>query len=199
MPFLPISVPAQTDSEYSSIASNQCSWAAVEFALRASELRHSFAKNPEEFLKIYKECLENASRLRASAGTKHLYGENIDTPELLDHYLGRRAFTITDSITIKQNTSSEFLDILHEDLKREFYSREHNTRTIDVAMAGIFGGQCALVSRHGQSLAVIPFYDRYLICDSHLHTAFAVKKDEAIKHILMDSGGHLHLTILLIA
>ncbi len=168
--------------------------------LRASDLRQSFLKAPEEFVKIYKECLEKATQLRASAGTRHLYGENVDTPELIAHYKKNHAtnFEITDQITIKKNTSEDFLEILHTDLRREFYTREYSERPVEALMAGIHGAQSALVSRHGQSLAVIPFYGRYLICDSHLHSSFVLTKEDAIKHILMDNGGHLHLTALLI-
>ena len=190
-----LSVSAQTDPEYSAIASNQCSWAAAEFLLKSSELRHSFHKNPEEFVRIYKECLERASHLRAAAGKTHLYGENVDTPELLAHYEGK--FRTTDRITVKRNESAEFLDILHPDLKREFYTREHNLRPFSAVMSGICGPQCALVSRHGQSLAVIPYYGRYLICDSHLHHAMVLSMEDTVKHILMDEGGHLHLTVIL--
>jgi hypothetical protein len=55
-----------------------------------------------------------------------------------------------------------------------------------------------LVSRHGQSLTIIPYYGRYLICDSHLHEAGIASKEETINHILMDHGGHLHLTCILV-
>jgi hypothetical protein len=192
-----VPVPAQTDPEYSSTASNQCSWAAAEFLLKGSELRHSFHKKPEEFVRIYKECLERASQLRAAAGKKHLYGENVDTPELLGHYAGK--FHITDRITIKMNASGEFLDVLHPDLKREFYTREYNLRPLSAVLAGVFGPQGALVSRHGQSLAVIPYFGRFLICDSHLHHAMVVSREAAFKHILMDEGGHRHLTVILAA
>jgi hypothetical protein len=197
-----LSVPAQTDDAYSAIASNQCSWAAYEFAIKQSDLKRSFLKDPEEFVSIYKGCLERASRLRASAGSKHLYGENIDTPELIKYYEGntRPFMTITEMITIKKNISDEFLDILHDDLRREFYSRTHGERSsIESAFSGIFGSSCAVVSRHGQSLAVIPFMSRYLICDSHLHTAFLASKADMMKHVLMDNGGHLHLTIMIIS
>jgi hypothetical protein len=198
MTSLSIPVPSQTDEAYSAIASNQCSWAAAEFSLRDSELRLSFKKNPDEFVRIYKECLEKASHLRAAVGSKNLYGENIDTPELLDHYKKHSHFTVMDWITIKKNTGEEFLEILHTDLRREFYTREYSERPIESLMTRIFGAQRALVSRHGQSLAVIPFFGRYLICDSHLHVAFVATKEDAVKHILMDNGGHLHLTALLL-
>jgi hypothetical protein len=194
-----IQVPAQTDKQFSQIASNQCSWAAAEFALHNSKLRSLLREEKiEEFQSIYTSCLEQASRLRAEAGSKNLFGENIDTPELLDYYK-KKNLTVTSSYTIYKNKDEEFLKILHPDLLREFYTRAYSTEhPVDRILNQIFNSECALVSRHGQSLAVIYYYGKYLICDSHLHTAMVLTREDAISHILMDHGGHLHLTVLLV-
>lgn len=193
-----ISVPAQTDSDYSVIASNQCSWAALEFVLRATEFRQAIrSQDTDGFVTIYKKCLLKASQLRAQAGKKHLYGENIDTPELLTHYTNNStSLVITDRRTIMKNTSEDFLEILHPDLKREFYSREYAQGTIEMILSGVHGAQSVVVSRHGQSLAIIPCMGRYLVCDSHLHHAMILSREDTQKHIMMDEGGHLHLTAI---
>jgi hypothetical protein len=193
-----ISVPAQTDTEYSRIASNQCSWAAAEFIMASSQLRHLLHNNKvEEFVTLYKECLEKASQLRKNAGNKHLYGENVDTPELLEHYTAK-GLVVTDRRTIKKNTCNDFVEILHPDLRREFYTREYTVGTPEMILAGVHWTQAALVSRHGQSLAIIHYWGRYLVCDSHLHQVMVLSKEETIKHLTMDEGGHLHLTALLV-
>lgn len=194
-----IQVPAQTDTQFSQIASNQCSWAAAEFALQNSKLRSLLRDGKtEEFQSIYRSCLEKATHQRAEAGSKHLFGENIDTPELLDYYK-QKNLTVISSYTICKNEDEEFLKILHPDLLREFYTRTYRTdQSLETILNQIFNSECALVSRHGQSLAVIYYYGKYLICDSHLHTAMILNREDAMSHILMDHGGHLHLTILLV-
>lgn len=192
-----LSVPAQTDAEYSSIASNQCSWAAAEFVLASYALRHFYKDNQALFLEIYKSCLQRASELRASAGKTHLYGENIDTPELVEHY--KPLICCSDVNSYKANTSEEFVSILHADLAREFYTRTYTERDPASVLKEVAGSQCLLVSRHGQSLAVIPYFGKYLICDSHLHEATIATFEDTLAHIRMDHGGHLHLTMRLVS
>lgn len=197
-----ITVPAQTDVEYSSVASNQCSWAAAEFALHSQELCRALESNDTaKFTEIYKECLRRASELRSKT-SGCLYGENIDTPILEEHYKrnmsGGSYLEIFEHLSIIQNTDVEFVKILHPDLAREFYTRTYNERSIGSIANQVRNTTCLLVSRHGQSLAIIPFNTKYLICDSHLHQAKIVSQDDMIHHCLMDHGGHLHMTLMLV-
>ncbi len=194
MPFKTIPVPAQTDAEYSAISSNQCSWAAYEFVKHSSKLRHALYKNNiDDFLETYKKCLHDASILRKN--TKDcLYGENIDTPIIQENYKNTVSVCCTNGVY--KNEDPDFLSVLHEDLKREFYTRKYFENDMENVMKAVSGITCLLVSRHGQSFALLPYFGRYLICDSHLHEASVVSKEDAIKHILMDYGGHLHVTIL---
>ena len=197
-----IPVSAQTDSEYSSVSSNQCSWAAAEFALHSQELRRSLIKNDiSSFVELYKKCLLRASELRSKT-SGCLYGENIDTPVLEDNYKKNENkdpyLEIFEHLSVLKNTDAEFIKILHPDLAREFYTRTYTEREIGRIVNEVRNTTCLLVSRHGQSLAVIPFYNNYLICDSHLHEAKVVSQDDMIHHCLMDHGGHLHMTLMLV-
>jgi hypothetical protein len=195
MAYTTIQVPAQTDPEYSSISSNQCSWAAYEFVKNSTSLRLALYKNNrEQFLEIYRQCLHDASHLRKNT-TGCLYGENIDTPIIKEHY--SKSVDCVYHSGVYQNEDPEFISILHEDLRREFYTRKYHENSTENIINGAFGTRsCLLVSRHGQSFAIIPYYGRYLICDSHLHESVIVSKDDAIKHMCMDYGGHLHVTIM---
>ena len=101
-----ISVPAQTDKDYSSISSNQCSWAAYEFVKNSSKLQLAlYNKRYDEFLSTYKDCLKTASELRKDT-SGCLYGENIDTPSLREHYAS--SIRITSSNGIYKNEDDEF-------------------------------------------------------------------------------------------
>jgi hypothetical protein len=199
-----ISVPAQTDPAYSAIASNQCSWAAAEFAIHSDELISAvYNNNMTEFQRIYCECLLKASKLREASGQHCLYGENIDTPVLETHYTraqpGERYLNILEHCTVLKNEDPAFVEILHPDLAREFYTRVHSLRPLESSINSLTGGVCLLASRHGQSLCILSLGSMYLICDSHLHVARLATKEEMMNHVLMDHGGHLHLTLMLVA
>ncbi len=191
-----ISVPAQTDLQYSQVSSNQCSWCAVEFALHRHKLLELFHQEDKtEFLRLYNKCMAEASQKRKDLGT-FLYGENIDSQNLLDHYGAQ--LQILHKNTLRKNEDPEFVSILHSDLRSEFYERSYAENvTLEGILSRMPYHSYLLVSRHGQSLCIIrAFSSHYLILDSHLHTARLAPKDEAAAHILMDNGGHTHLTLL---
>jgi hypothetical protein len=194
--FSTLSVLAQTDAEYSTVSSNQCSWCAVEFGLRRQDLIKAWtSRQPETFLNIYKECLAVASQKRKTFGT-FLYGENIDSKNLLDHYASN--ITIAHTNTIRMHEDSEFLNILHPDLASEFYTRSYTDHVpLDEIVNRMPFNSFLLVSRHGQSLCVIRVHtNMFLILDSHLHIATMSSKEDTMTHIKMDNGGHTHLTLL---
>ena len=194
--FSTLSVPAQTDAEYSAISSNQCSWCAVEFGLRRRDLIHAWTtRQTDEFLRIYKECLEVASQKRKDLGT-FLYGENIDSKNLLEHYGSQ--LDIAHKNTIRMHEDSEFINILHPDLASEFYTRSYaDYVSLDEIVNRMPNNSFLLVSRHGQSLCVLRVHtNMFLILDSHLHIATLSTKNDTMTHIRMDNGGHTHLTLL---
>ena len=191
-----ISVPAQTDSQYSAISSNQCSWCAVEFALKRRELIDSFQRTDKtEFHFHYNDCLLRASQKRKDLGT-FLYGENIDSHNLLEHYGSQLQFAHKN--TLRMNEDPEFVSILHPDLASEFYKRTYaENASLDTILTRMPYFSYLLLSRHGQSLCVLRvFANHYLLLDSHLHTARLATKEDTASHILMDNGGHTHLTLL---
>ena len=191
-----ISVPAQTDPEYSAISSNQCSWCAVEFALARRKLLETFQQSDKtEFLAVYTQCMMEGSQKRKELGT-FLYGENIDSQNLLDHYTDK--LNILHKNTLRMNEDPEFVSILHPDLASEFYTRKYaENASLDTILSRMPYVSYLLLSRHGQSLCVIrAFSTHYLILDSHLHTARLATKEDTASHILMDNGGHTHLTLL---
>ena len=191
-----ILVPAQTDPQYSAISSNQCSWCAVEFALHSKQLASTFLdKDSSAFLTLYNQCMLEASQKRKELGT-FLYGENIDSANLLHYY--KPYLEILHKNSIKLNDDPTFVDILHKDLKSEFYERMYADHlTIDSILERMPYHSFLLVSRHGQSLCVIRMMSySFLILDSHLHIAQHLNKEDTKKHILMDNGGHTLVTLL---
>jgi hypothetical protein len=213
-----ILVPSQTDYNFLKIASNQCSWIAIEFIINNNELIKSInILNIKKFSKYYRKCMLKGSGLRRkiqkSSNENYnidiygdiilnaIYGENIDTPILLENY--KNILKIENKYTIIKNENNEFLNILHEDLKKEFYTRKYNIIDETILLTIISSlhekNQGLLVSRHGQSLSIMPVKEeKYIICDSHYHHSQILDKTNTLKHILMDNGGHLHLTILLV-
>lgn len=197
-----LQVPAQTDSQYSLLSSNQCSWCAVEFAIRRIEIITAwFSNKQDEVLRLYNESLAVASNLRKEAVAPtnpktFLYGENIDSANLLNHYKDK--INITEQYTILLHEDPDFLDILHPDLRSEFYGRKYSTSlTINQLLSRMKKNDYLLLSRHGQSLCILRTEnDMYLILDSHLHDAKLATKEMAMKHSLMDNGGHTHVTLL---
>lgn len=190
------SVPAQTDTEYSSVSSNQCSWCAAEFALKRTAIIQAWmSKNTQEFLHLYNSCMKTASQKRKDLGT-FLYGENIDSENLLNHY--GKQLDIVHKYTLKLHTDTTFPEILHPDLRAEFYTRDYvDYISLESILHDMPFKSYLLVSRHGQSLCVIRVHSNsYLILDSHLHIASMATKEETMKHILMDNGGHTHVTLL---
>jgi hypothetical protein len=190
-----IAVPAQTDAEYAAVSSNQCSWCAVEFALKRHSLVQAWLRrDAQAFLAMYKDCLAIASKKRKDLG-QYLYGENIDSGNLLTHY----NLNLVNKNTILLNTENgEFPRLLHPDLAAEFYDRRYMEGvSIEYILNRMPTMSYLLVSRHGQSLVVIHVQNEmYLILDSHLHIAQMMSSAAAAKHILMDEGGYTHVTLL---
>lgn len=191
-----ITVSAQTDEKYKNISSNQCSWCAWEFAVNAIKLIHFYnSKNKTEFINLYNLCLLNGSNKRVN-GNK-IYGENIDTPELINSYSSYNLMPLF-SYTYKINNNDDFLKILHKDLKEEFYSREHvQINNYDNFINDIHQGTGLLVSRHGQSLFVVKVdTNKNLVLDSHVHEIGYMNDYNLKTYILNNNGGHTHLTII---
>jgi hypothetical protein len=191
-----IDVPAQTDSQYSDISSNQCSWCAVEFALHASKFRALYRiPDINEIHNLYIACMKEGSELRRKYGT-FLYGENIDSQNLLDYY--KKSYDVLQKRSIHKNVDEDFLKILHTDLRSEFYTRKYDdSNTIEDILRGIAISTSLLVSRHGQSLCVVPFGgDYYIVLDSHLHKVQLMTFQETVAHICMDHGGAQNITLL---
>ena len=191
-----IDVPAQTDSQYSDISSNQCSWCAVEFALHASKFRELYRMSDiHEIRNLYTACIQKGSELRRKYGT-FLYGENIDSQNLLTYY--KKSYDVLQRRSIHKNMDEDFLKILHPDLYSEFYTRKYDDgNTIEDNLRGIIISTSLLVSRHGQSLCVVPLGgDYYIVLDSHLHKLQLMTFQETITHICMDHGGAQNITLL---
>ena len=186
-----IGVACQTDELYSSISSNQCSWCAALFAKHFIELKRAFVSNDiNRFTALYNECLRNGSLLRKQYGTK-LYGENIDNILINKHV----ELTTFANYTLLANEDNEFISLLPDDLKYEFYKNIH-IKIDDLSV--ITNNLYALISRHGQSFTVVPITsDIFLILDSHVHSVRTMNKIEMEKYVKYDHGGHLHLTIIL--
>jgi hypothetical protein len=195
-----INVSCQTDNEYK-ISSNQCSWCAALFGLNYEELiRSFFASNKDKFLKIYHNCLKEGSELRRD-NNKYLYGENIDSENLFEQLnMSKR---IVANFSYLSGTDNDFIKILPDDLKNEFYTRIHvPINNLSVIKSYKF----CLISRHGQSFTVIPIGDSFLVLDSHVHTIGLMNYDNVVKYIKYQSvsnsesdsetDGHLHVTIL---
>lgn len=59
-----------------------------------------------------------------------------------------------------------------------------------------------LISRHGQSFAIIPIGDLFLVLDSHVHTIGLMNYNNITKYIkyqigdTIDTTAHLQITIL---
>lgn len=191
-----IQVPCQTDSEYK-ITSNQCSWCAALFGLRYKELKESWFKDKETFLNIYKSCLEQGTKMRKEHGI-YLYGENIDSSNLIEKLELNKNINVQFTYIENDSESDNFINILPKDLKNEFYTRKYfsiNDFTI------LSSYKFILVSRHGQSLTLIPFGDSFLVLDSHVHIVGMMNKKNAYKYIkyqLNDNStdGYLYLTLL---
>lgn len=187
-----LSVPAQTD--YSDISSNQCSWCAMEFALKAPIFRKLFRESKEDktdILELYTSCLVRGSKLRRDHGT-FLYGENIDSANLLAYY----RYDVLQKRTVCKNLDQDLLKILHPDLRSEFYTRVYDQVSLNEILNTVVPTISLLVSRHGQSLCIIPHGTKFIVLDSHLHELRVMTKEDTLKHIAMDHGGHLHLTLL---
>jgi hypothetical protein len=192
-----INVPAQTDTIYKNISSNQCSWCAWEFAVKAKNLISSFnQKNKTEFLNIYNNCLLEGSNKRKNANK--LYGENIDSIEILNNYKNFNLEPCTKYTLKKNNENSEFIDILHSDLKEEFYTRSYlMINNFDNFINEIYQGDGYLVSRHGQSFFFVKMSDnKNLILDSHVHEIGIMSDANLKKYINVDENGYLFITFI---
>lgn len=180
-------VRCQTDDKEKALSSNQCSWCATVFASKALQFKKLLG-NADEFVALYNECLLTGSQLRAERGDlkTYSYGENIDNPLIPQHV----PIEILAQYTIQANIEKSFLDILPSELCNEFYKRIYVPRD-DIDF--IAGNIVVMVSRHGQSFAVIPLTsESFLVLDSHVHDVGIMSKDSLKKYILGD--GYLHVT-----
>lgn len=185
-------VMCQTDTKFSEISSNQCSWCAVLFAKNGDKLGEYYRENRDEFNKLYEECLREASELRKKHNSI-LYGENIDRSDVLCKTKRKRiAF-----YTLIENDNPEFRKILHKDILSEFYTRVH----LHIEkISDVLDYNCILVSRHGQAFTIIKLSGFYLVLDSHVHTIGLMTRDNIQKYIRgtsdISSKNYLHLTIV---
>ena len=185
-----IVVKSQTDNEYSTISSNQCSWCAAEFIVKRKELLYNFINNRDKFIEIYNQCLYNGSIKRRDYKDK-LYGENIDNKNLLSKY----TIDIISQHTIIMNNDSNFLEILPGELRDEFYTNKYTEITIQEFKEYQDNLSC-LISRHGQSFAIIPILQRYLVLDSHIHKAKIMTKEKLSHYLFNENCGHTFITII---
>jgi len=173
-----VSVCCQTDEEFK-ITSNQCSWCAGEFALNYKKFIEFYISNKEQYCELYRKCVENGTNSRKTFGIK-TYGENIDN-EVLLQTLNLKC-KIHLSLTYESNTqkSEEYINILPEDLKSEFYSKSY----IFIQNFSIVSSyKFIMISRHGLSLTMIPFFGRFLVLDPHVHYSGVMTRENAEKYI----------------
>ena len=190
-----IVVKCQTDNEYSTISSNQCSWCAAEFIKHKRELRNLFISNETKFIELYNKCLKDGSEKRKQYNHR-LYGENIDNKTLLSQY---DDICIIMYLTIIKNIDTSFIKILPDDFKQEFYTKKYIILNENYFENRISDGASFLASRHGQSFAIIPILQRYLVLDSHIHKAKLMTKEELSNYLVNENCGHTHITLIKVA
>lgn len=178
-----IDVPCQTDSEYKT-ASNQCSWCAASFAVKYRELKDAFFNDKDNFVEIYKKCLEEGTRLRKQFGVP-VYGENIDNPTLGKELNLSKNIFLEATYELNDDKSGEFLSILPMDLKNEFYTKKY-LKINDLSLLSAY--KFILVSRHGQSFTLISVGNSFLVLDSHVHTVGLMTSENAHKYIKYQTG-----------
>jgi hypothetical protein len=185
-----IVVPCQTDSEYSELSSNQCSWCAAEFAKHYDKLIPAFFAKGTAFLDLYKECL-----LRASINRKTykgpVYGENIDNKKLktvMDLKVYLECTYINDD-----SKRDEFMELLPAELKTEFYDNIY-ARVSNFEFLKSY--KFALISRHGQSLCLLPIGDLFLVLDSHVRTVGLMTFENVVKYVTFQQSESMGYTIV---
>ena len=186
-----ISVNPQTNKEYSNISSNQCSWCAAEFIKHKKNLRYLFLSNKAEFIELYNTCLKKGSEMRKEYNHRQ-YGENIDNKILLEKY----DFNIISYYTIIEKYDKNFVEILPEDLKIEFYSNKYISIDTDYFKTQISDGTSYLASRHGLSFCIIPIINNYLILDPHVTIARIMTGTELSNYLFNENYGHTHITLI---
>jgi hypothetical protein len=190
-----VTVPCQTDEEYK-ITSNQCSWCAAIFGIRYKELLHLFLHDKDKFVQLYQECLMEGTKLRKEH-KKPTYGENIDNTLLKKTLDLEKRIIVNFTFEENKQERDELLSILPEDLKNEFYSNKYFELS---NLSSLSTYKFILVSRHGQSFTLIPFYNYFLVLDSHVHTVGLMTKENTYKYIKysLDDNitGYLFTTIL---
>ena len=185
-------VQCQTDPKYSSMVSNQCSWCAAEFIKNRKELLNYYVHNNEcDLTNLYNKCLL-AGSIKRKEYNQRLYGENIDNTTLLDQY----DFTVISFMTMIINCDVEFLKLLPDSLKEEFYENKYSMVDNTYFDSHISDGASYLASRHGQSFAIIPFLQNYLILDSHIHETKLLSPKELTAYLYNKDCGHTHVTLL---
>jgi hypothetical protein len=189
-------VPCQTDPEYK-ISSNQCSWCAVLFGINYKELLKAYLNDKAEFIKLYKKYLNDSTLMRKEYG-QPLYGENIDNKILKEKTeLTNRIFKEAN-FELNPKKSQEFLKLLPDDLKNEFYTKKYiNINDFSFLLSYKF----TLISRHGQSFVIIPYGNHFLVLDSHAHHIGLMTYDNTVKYIKYQNSenlidGYLFITIL---
>ena len=192
-----IQVPCQTDSEYK-ITSNQGAWCASLFGLKYRELKESWYKNPDDFLNIYKKCLEQGTNLRKEHGI-YLYGENIDSSNLNEKLELNKNIYVRFTYIENASKRDEIINILSDDLINEFYTRKYFSIG-DFTILSSY--KFILVSRNAQSLTLIPIGDSFLVLDSHVNIVGMMNKQNTYKYMkyqLNDNSSsdkYLFLTIM---
>lgn len=187
-------VPCQTDSEYSEISSNQCSWCAAEFANHCDELKTAFFASDDSFIGLYKECMKSGS-LNRKTYKKSVYGENIDNKTLknVTKLSVCLECTYVEGDDILRN---ELMILLPDDLKKEFYTNAY-IRATDFEFIKSY--KFTLVSRHGQSLCLLNVGGSFIVLDSHVRTVGMMTYENTVKYMLCkvsEPAGYTMVTCL---
>src|SRR5258706_8507619 len=113
--------------DFGHIATNQCSWCACEFVKMSHHLLTSFLFGKEKtFQQIYEECLLNGSNNREK-NNSCLSGENIDDLRIKKIYANNFTIINFNKTEININQKQDFLDLLDDNLKNQFFIRDSTT------------------------------------------------------------------------
>ena len=181
-------VKCQSDPEMSAlsvsadgkIGSNQCSWCAAVFVSRSDEL--VAALNKPIFEEVYNDCVKEGSLLRSKHGYL-TYGENVNNDLLIKHV----HFHVLSQESFSHRPDNDLLDMLPEDLRKEFYVCDREVDNLDLAITKILhGSRKFLISRFGLSFAALMISDdSYLVLDSHVRQVGLMKLHSFKKYIKM--------------
>ena len=211
-------LPLQTDATHRVISSNQCSWAAHEFAFHAPTLRASIlASDLSEFRRVYSACLLRASELRRDKGDAALVsmGENIDSKAVREHYLGLAGAggfaldsdvlaCVTDAGAM---ATTEALASMAGPVGRIAFAqiapdrksvqcipnRDDGLSIFEASLTSLPPSSgYMVVERNGKSLAVLRMggEDSFLVVDSHCSEC-AVAPLAAVRDYILMEGDHL--------